>query len=65
MMYTVMTSILSTEDDSRKQFYQKADEYIKSLNMKFQEKTVITLAMNDKILRCLPNKYPQELFLVG
>ncbi len=57
MMCTTMTSIMSTEDDSRKQFYQKADEYIKSLNMKFQEKAVITLVMNDKILRCLSNKY--------
>ncbi len=56
-MCTTMTSILSTEDDSRKQFYQKADEYIKSLNMKFQEKPVITLVMNDEIVRCLSNKY--------
>jgi hypothetical protein len=59
-MCTTINSVSSIEDESRKQFYQEADKYLKSLNIKFQEKAVITLSMNDKILRCLSNKFSYE-----
>jgi hypothetical protein len=55
-----MTTIFTTEDYSRKEFYAQATEHLKSLNIKFREKAVITQTMNDEIIRCLLSKSPQE-----
>jgi hypothetical protein len=60
MMCTAMAFISTSENNSRRQFYEQLDEYLKSLNVKFQEKAVITLTMNDKIFRCLSNKFIHE-----
>ncbi|CAF0746951.1 unnamed protein product [Adineta steineri] len=50
-----MTSILSTDNESRQFFYKQADQHINSINIKFQEKAVITNKMNEKIITCLQN----------
>jgi len=59
MSATTNTSLLSPTD-SRTHFYEKVQRHIKSLNYKYQEKTVITEDMKIRILRCLSNKYPEE-----
>jgi hypothetical protein len=59
-MSTTTNSALISYYDSRTHFYEKVQKHIKSLNYKYQEKTVITEEMKTKIFRCLSNKYPDE-----
>jgi len=49
-------SILTSDSQSQQQLYEEATDYIKSLNSKFRDKAVITLVLNDKILRSMFNK---------
>jgi hypothetical protein len=59
-MSTTTNETLIPKKDSQTQFYELANKHIKSLNKKYQEKAVITKAMNEKILRFLSNKNPKE-----
>jgi hypothetical protein len=59
-MSKITNSILSSDNDSRVNFYDKVEKHIQSLNYKFQEKTVIKEEMKKKIFRCLSNKYSEE-----
>ena len=50
-----MTGIQSSDNGPQQPFYEKANRHISSLNIKFQEKAIITRVTSEKIIECLQN----------
>jgi hypothetical protein len=50
-----MMTTIDADLETRKYFYEQADQNISSLNMKFREKAVVRESTKNKIINCLRN----------